>query len=327
MQFTRSNAITLLTLMLLAASCSKDDAPVQPDMPDHFRAANENSSSWITNVIEYLPAPGQFVNEGSTGTLDGAQKIVGGNDGLLSLGGFGGYVIVGFDHSIENKDGDDIGIYGNPLTVPSQEWSEAGIVCVMQDLNGNGKPDDGEWYELAGSEYSKATTTKKYRITYYNPKTSEAANVPWKDNQGHSGIVLANYFHIQPYYPAFATNRDSLVFEGTLLPSTLGKQYDDVYQTDLFTNKPFAWGYADNGSQELLDVAAEEGYGYNKLDISKAVKADGTPVQLKYVDFVKVYTGQNSNGSVSTDPDNPDLLMGEVSTEVAGMKDLHIKKN
>lgn len=324
MQFTSIKLLLLSTAMLLLAACSKDDEPVAPE-PDHFRPATSSSSAYISQVFEYLPAPGQFVNEGSTGTPEGAQALIGGSDGLLSLGGYGGYVIFGFDHSIENKDGNDIGIYGNPLTNPGQEWSEAGIVLVMQDKNGNGKPDDGEWYELAGSEYAKPATIKQYRITYYNPKKEEAADVLWKDNQGRSGYVLANFFHTQPYYPAFAVNQDSISFEGTLLVNTIQKKFDPVYQTDLVTNLPFAWGYSDSGSQELLDAIDQEGRGYNGLDIAKAVDSKGAAVQLKYIDFVKIYTGQNSNGDLSGDPDNPDRWLGEISTEVSGAVDLNIK--
>lgn len=325
MEFTRLKRILLFTLLAFMAACSKDDAPVTPE-PDHFRPATSASSAYISQVFEYLPAPGQFVNDGSTGTPQGAQAIIGGSDGLLSLGAYGGYVTFGFDHSIENKDGNDLGLYGNPLTNPGQEWSEPGIVQVMQDKNGNGKPDDGEWYELAGSEYAKAATIKQYRITYYNPKKEEAADVLWKDNQGRSGYVLANYFHTQPYYPSFAGNQDSIIFEGTLLTNTIQKKFDPVYQTDLVTNLPFSWGYADNGSQELLDAIEKEGRGYNSLDISKAVDSKGNTVTLKYIDFVKVYTGQNSNGDLSGDPGNPDRWLGEISTEISGAADLHIKK-
>lgn len=325
MEFTGIKRILLFTLLVLMAACSKDDEPVAPE-PDHFRPATSSSSAYISEVFEYLPAPGQFVNDGSTGTPEGAKAIIGGSDGLLSLGAYGGYVIFGFDHSIGNKDGNDLGLYGNPLTNPGQEWSEPGIVQVMQDKNGNGKPDDGEWYELAGSEYAKAATIKQYRITYYNPKKEEAADVLWKDNQGRSGYVLANYFHTQPYYPAFAGKPDSIVFEGTLLTNTIQKKFDPVYQTDLVTNLPFSGGYADNGSAELLDAIEKEGRGYNGLDIAKAVDSKGNTVTLKYIDFVKVYTGQNSNGDLSGDPDNPDRWLGEISTEISGAADLHIKK-
>ena len=80
------------------------------------------------------------------------------SEAYVSLGGFGGYVVVGFDHSIDNKVGEyDFGITGNSFAGSS----EPGIVWVMQDENGNGLPDD-TWYELKGSETGKPETSKLF---------------------------------------------------------------------------------------------------------------------------------------------------------------------
>lgn len=316
----KSMLAVAMAIGLYACSKKEDAAP----QADHFRPANDTSKKFINKVYEYLPAPGQFVNSSGTGNPEGAQRIAGGFTGLISLGGYGGYIVFGFDHSIENKTSHDLAIYGNPLVNKDQEWSEPGIVMVMQDLNGNGLPDDNAWYELAGSEYSKAETIKKYRIVYYNPKNVED-DIRWKDNQGKTGYVLRNMFHKQAYYPAWAANQDSLVFEGTLLKSTLGQAYDPDYGIGLITNKPAEWGYADNGSSVFLAAREEEGRGYNKFDLDWAVDKDGKKVALRYIDFVKVYTGQNSNGDPGTDPDGPNRMLGEVSTEVSGARDLHLK--
>ena len=54
----------------------------------------------------------------------------------VSLGGFGGYLVVGFDHSIDNSGDYDIAITGNAF----DGSSEPGIVWVMQDENGDGCP-------------------------------------------------------------------------------------------------------------------------------------------------------------------------------------------
>lgn len=318
---TMQNSILALALATGLYACSKKDGAAP--QPDYFRPATDTSKKFISKVFDYLPAPGQFVNSGSTGTPAGAQALAGGTNALLSLGGYGGYVVFGFDHSIENKAGYDLGIYGNPLVNKDQEWSEPGIVMVMQDLNGNGLPDDDAWYELAGSEYAKTGTVKKYRIVYYNPKNL-TDDVLWKDNQGRTGYVLRNMFHNQSYYPAWAANQDSLVFEGTLLPNTLQQAYSPDYGIGLITNKPLEWGYADNGSSIFLQAREEEGRGYNKFDIDRAVDKDGKTVSLAYIDFVKVYTGQNCNGDPGTDPNGPNRMLGEVSAEVSGARDLHL---
>ncbi|WP_160714073.1 PKD domain-containing protein [Chitinophaga solisilvae] len=324
MQLSTSLRITCLAATMALAACSKNNEDNGAPTRDGMRPATPNSSKYISQILEYKPAPGQFVNENTFGSPAGAQKLIGGINGLLSLGSFGGYVITGFDHSIENKAGMDFGIYGNVILGNGTDWSEPGIIMVMQDLNGNGKPDDGEWYELAGNEYNAPGTIRNYRIIYYNPKKATATDVLWKDNQGKSGYVLSNTFHNQSYYPLFAPNQDSLVFEGTLLRNTLVKEYNPVYHSELFNNKPVGAGYADNGSKEYQDLTEAKGRGYNTLDISTAVNAKGEKVNLKYIDFIKVYTGQNCNGNLSNDPGNQDRLLGEVSTEVGGIVDLHL---
>lgn len=303
-------------MVAILTSCGKNDGPVQEPV-------KPSDSPYISKIFEYLPAPGQFTNDSSFGTKEKANTMVGGvGNGLLSLGSYGGYVIFGFDHPIKNDSGDDIGIFGNPLTGVGMEWSEPGIVCVMQDKNGNGLPDDGEWYELAGSEYDKPETVKNYKITYYKP-TKTTDDVKWTDNLGKGGYVLKNRYHAQDYYPDWVT-ASSISFEGTLLKNTL---------TDggIITNKPFSFGYTDSGSPEYLRIQDQLGRGYNTFDISWAVDKNGQKVTLSQIDFVKVYTGQNCNGN-PYDPDitNPrSRYLGEISTEIAGAVDikLYIQKN
>ncbi len=257
------------------------------------------SSKYISKVFEYLPAPGQHINNASLGSPEQAQKLVGSITNLVSLGGFGGYIIFGFDHSVVNQSGSDLAIYGNPVG-PPYHFSEPGIVMVSQDKNGNGLPDD-EWFELAGSEYTKATTIKNYEITYTNPKAFEP--VPWTDNQGKSGFVNNSGKRVN-FYPLFAENQEKITFKGTLLPSTLTP-------SGLVTNAAFEWGYTD--SYSLGDDFATN--QYNSFDISWAIDATGKKVSLNTIDFIKVYTAQNVNAS----------FLGEISTDIKGASDLNIK--
>jgi len=302
----RFNRIIITTGLMAAVmmGCSKDETAEPGD--NGIRPVTDSSSPYISAVFDYQPAPGQFVNE-SIGTPAGARKIVGGTTEVLHLGAFGGYVVFGFDHSILNKNGADLAIYGNPVK-PPVELSEPGIVMVSRDENRNGRPDDA-WYELAGSEYGAATTIKHYRVTYYNP--GGVKDVPWKDSQGRSGAVLINSFHNHSYYPLFAANQDSISFEGTLLKSTSGV----LPGTSTYVNTGFAWGYADNwGTDAVKDSYATN--LYNSFDISWAVNSNGETVTLPAIDFVKVYTGQQDKG---------DPAVGEVSTEIRGAVDLNMK--
>ena len=264
-----------------------------------YRAASGASSAYSNRVYEYTPAPGQFINETNTGGFTGsestreaaveyASKRIA-KQSYVSLGSFGGYIIVGFDHSIQNKGGYDFAIQGNAF----DSSNEPGIVWVMQDVNGNGLPDD-EWYELRGSEYDNAETIRGYKITYTRPAEADAP-VAWSDNTGGSGTIDRVKEHTQAYYPEWLG--EQFTFEGTRLPDNIGKAGEK------WTMEPFAWGYADNYS------ASDRTGMTNRLRISDAVTADGAPANLAQVDFIMVQTGVNAKAP----------LIGEVSTEVSGI--------
>lgn len=175
-------------------------------------------SPYISKVYEYCPAPGQFINEmpryeeGDTyeTILQKAEESISGtNDIMISLGGYGGYVTFGFDHTVINIPGEkDFRIWGNAfyeLLNPDQRGgsAEPGIVMVSYDTNCNGLPDD-EWYELAGSEYYKAETRHNYTITYRRPDPDRIPEeddsgflddinyIPWSDSDGASGHMAKN---------------------------------------------------------------------------------------------------------------------------------------
>ncbi|WP_316798417.1 PKD domain-containing protein [Pedobacter frigidisoli] len=300
--------ILILSTMLLI-SCKKEVSEVKEEENPVV-----HSSPYINKIYEFKQAPGQFTNDlVKTDILIGSA-----GNGLVSLGAYGGFIVFGFDHPVENGSGADLGIYGNPLIASGMEFSEPGIVCVMKDENKNGLPDD-TWYELAGSEYNASTTIKGYSITYHKPATL-SDDIRWTDNQGKEGLVLRNQFHSQDYFPSWATN-STISFTGTLVKNTL-------VAGAIISNKPLAYGYTDNGSSEYLALQEKLGRGYNTFDIDWAVDASGKRVTLNAVDFVKVYTAQNNNGN----PFHPDLsnersrYIGEISTEFGGAADLKLLK-
>jgi len=129
------------------------------------------SPSYANKLIEYRPAPGQFINDPSAGTPAVAEQILNGIGNSLSLGAYGGYVILGFNSPVindpENPYGVDFIIYGNG----SPTHAEPGIIKVMKDENQNGLPDD-KWYEIAGSAHFTKDCTNDYIINYQNPGLS-----------------------------------------------------------------------------------------------------------------------------------------------------------
>ena len=294
-------------------------------------AAATAASPWLHRLYSYRPAPGQFVNDlpehepGDTEAemLAKAEELLCGDKtpGTVTLGAYGGYVIVGFDHPVANVEGQrDFVIYGNAFSRDSSSRtgsSEPGIIMVSEDTNGNGLPDD-PWYELAGSEYNNPATQHSYRITYFRPDTGRPADADpdpdekyitdrtyirytTNDRAKPEGYVRRNTFHAQPYWPAWLDGEETLEYEGACLPDN----YVNIGSggSDLFVQRSYGYGYADN-------ISNDEELGF---DISWAVDAQGRPVRLGGVHFIKVYTAVNQDCG----------WIGETSTEVCGGEDLH----
>lgn len=307
------------------ASCSTEEPSPEPE-PEP-----EGPSPYVAKVFDYRPAAGQYVNvipeyeEGDTQedmNRKALEAICGDADGMISLGGFGGYVVVGFDHTVENKAGlCDFHVLGNAFYATGQSEygnSEPGVIQVSCDANRNGQPDDA-WYEIAGSSHNgteswiqKAAdagndtqTVRDYEITYYRPASTPTKPtkeyIRWEDNQGNSGYRAKNDTHKQPYYPQWI-DEEKLTFKGTRLPQNA---IDLSGQGNNFGLFRFAYGYADN-VQSTLDSSA--------IDIDWAVDADGNPANLKGIDFIRIYTGINQENG----------WLGECSTEIAGIVDLHM---
>lgn len=293
-------------------------------------AKGMNNSPYITRVFEYSPAPGQFINTlpkwDADDTPDSlalkAQKSIANNNRtMISLGGYGGYVVIGFDHTIVNMpDSCDFKVLGNAFWAASNPnpgaskrggSCEPGIVMVSVDANKNGLPDD-EWFELAGSEYNSQSTIKNYKITYYKPSADKIATpdnknkyltdttyVRWETNGYGDGYLYKNSFHNQSYWPQWLG--DSIVFEGTKLDNNY---VDESGVGTYYVQYSYPWGYADN---------APNADPMSNMDIAWAVDKEGNKVNLSGIDFIKIYTGVNQYCG----------WLGETSTEVMGVTDLH----
>ena len=285
---------------------------VCPPEGSYKRVQTPGSSAKWNRVYEFMAAPGQFVNENYTATTM-SEACTYAEDRLrkgeyVSLGAFGGYIVVGFDHSIGNDGGYNIQISGNSY----RNSSDPGIVWVMQDENGNGLPDD-TWYELKGSEYGRPSTRLDYAVTYYRPDRP-GRPVAWIDNEGHTGEVEYIATHAQDYYYPRWVRENAYTLVGRKLTSNTV-----MISPNNWINKEFEWGYADNFSPvDRLTEEANKGGGANSnhFKIDHAVRYDGQPANLRYIDFVKVQTGVNARAG----------WIGEVSTEVVGVSDYNMIK-
>lgn len=308
-------------------------------------------SPYIAKVFDYMPGVGQFVNElpryekGDTkeDIIAKVQERISGEDAyMITLGGFGGYVTFGFDHTIENVagkrdfriNGNAFGANANPRPdAPFGGSCEPGVIMVAYDKNKNGKPDENEWYEIAGSSYSTAEkepwyniakdngndlrVIHDYEITYYRPEKEKSEQnaeidnyksfvtipkyIRWEDNKGNSGYKVKNVYHEQSYYPLWI-EEDSYTLKGTRLPEN---GVDESGKGNYYVLYGFRYGYVDN-YPNLNDNSA--------IDIDWAVDKTGNKVQLSGIDFIRVHCGINQENG----------WLGEASTEIEGAEDLHL---
>lgn len=308
-------------------------------------------SPYITKVFDFLPAPGQFVNvhppyeEGDTQediNKKVEMRIVGEKNELVSLGGWGGYVVFGFDQTIANVPGRrDFRILGNAFGAnanpnPNAPWggsAEPGIIMVAYDKNGNGVPDDDEWYEIKGSANFSAekepwyeialnngndiSTIRDFEMTYFRPETEvhdqvgEVDNpdsyitinnyIRWTNNQGKNGYKVKNIYYNQTYYPAWI-KEDQITYKGIRLAEN---GVDESGKGSYFVLYGFRFGYVDN-YPNLHDNAG--------IDIDWAIDKEGNKVDLPGIDFVKVYNGVDQENG----------WLGECSTEITGGVNLHL---
>ena len=214
-------------------------------------------------------------------------------------------------------------------------------LMVAYDKNKNGRPDEDEWYEIAGSGnfttkteawYSIAVENgndtdvfRDYEMTYYRPTREEPEEsaepdnplayitikdyIRWTDNRGNNEYKVKNVYHTQTYYPAWV-DENQLTFHGIRLANNAineGKFNPGINSGSVyFVLYSFRYGYVDN-SPNVDDNSA--------IDIDWAVDREGNPVELPGVDFIKVYNGVNQENG----------WLGECSTEVERGEDLHMQ--
>lgn len=242
-------------------------------------------TSSLVSIIDYLPSPCYNMDDYPFATKAEAieqMKFNLDDESSVPLGTFGGYVIVGFDHTVINAYGKRDFIV-KMSTASSLKLSPVSIY-VAYDKNKNGIPDADEWYEIAGSEHYKSSTIKNYEVTYFKPDPNKApvagkANwqydkeyLKWADNKNVSGtITKTERWTYSDYFPQWMGG--SYTVKGTKLNIPVKDVSDG--EGLKFNVGTYDWGYG--------------GIKDPTIDISWAVDANGKKVHLPGIDFVKVY--------------------------------------
>ncbi len=147
-----------------------------------------------------MPAPGQFVNlapryedgdDAETMCRKATEAINRGD--VVTLGAFGGYIIMKLDEPVYTSINDDnmgLRVESNAFITSTDHLGrkygscEPGIVMVMEDYNRNGLPDDGKWMEIYGEVSHLGSPVD---VAYHNP--NDNGDIPYTASDGTEGYV------------------------------------------------------------------------------------------------------------------------------------------
>lgn len=302
-------------------------------------AANAQSKQTI-KVIEYCPAPGQFIN--NLPSIDAGmsqeerlkvceEQLEDGNP--VCLGAAGGYITLSLDQPIKNGKGSDLRILGNAFYSQNDPvYGDATIGGSVEPgivyAGVGASPETAQWYELAGSEYY-TTQRHNFKITYHKP-TAETGDhslpcsifdkyirfaASWTEPDGtpcdSTGYLMKNSFHMQSYWPQWE-DKEEFTFHGSRLPDNAinyggdGSDADNPQYWVTYRYASDSYGYA--------DAAPNSDDTYTTFDLDWAVDKNGNPVNLDHADFIRIQTGVLQQCGWT----------GETSTEVAGLVNLHL---
>lgn len=292
-------------------------------------------SPFAAELLSYRPAPGQFVQDpafnnpqAALGPPVGGGTFDGDETKAVTLGGFGGVLVLGFDHTVRddprNPFGLDCIVFGNAFWAGgnvNRRWGEPATIEISLDVNKNGVADD-PWFLVSGSHITDS-------LARWQSQT-------WDDDAG------------DPTYPP--TEAWWVPFGEIGVWQTWGYRLpESPFEIGLILenpNGPFAteegiWGYADCSPTLMLgdmdgdNVIDDEGItpeafytvpddpfavgvdagsgGGDAFDIAWAIDADtGQPAALPGFDFIRITNATN----VIFGP------FGERSAEICGVSDV-----
>lgn len=193
----------------------------------------------------YLPAPGQRINVAlwnnagkALGSLLGGGSATPNNDDVVTLGGFGGQIVLAFDHNVEdcpaNPMGLDAIVFSNTFWQsgnPQWHWSELATIEIMPELNGNttaGDDPDEKWYLIPGSHLANSSS-HRVQSWYRGVVDGYPAYTNWPDSYQTAAYEL---------FPVLATvdGKDGIL---------VNPKYNPTDPDDPNNELEGYWGYAE----------------------------------------------------------------------------------
>ena len=252
-------------------------------------------AQFASRVVDYSPAPGQFVSDPAfndpsraLGAPIGGGLLTADLTSLVTLGGFGGSLTLAFDTPVEDDESNPLGldciVFGSAFYVAGNEnrrWAEAGLIEISYDTNANGLADD-EWFTIPGSALA-APMTLPLPPAFNGPILENGSG---DDTEEHFG-----YADLSPTLLLGDSDADNIVDDPNANPADFYTTPDDPATTGI-----------DAGSA-----------GGDAFDIAWAINPiTGTPANLTGFHFIRITT--------AVDHTNP--VFGEVSTEIDAVADV-----
>ena len=210
----------LLILCLCTGICLADEFnPFASRVIDISLNAGEGTS--------LLPAPGGYINlpdfadsSKAIGSPNGGGTLTANNDVIVTLGGFGGRIVLAFENDVLNDPANFMGldaiVFGNAMynyADPHLRWAEPGTIEIMPEIDGDGIPrscPQEKWYLIPGSDNLDNTTyqSKLWQSDFEAyPKNPEIYS-GWPESYETTGFSLywqyyndgATRFVVNPYY-------------------------------------------------------------------------------------------------------------------------------
>lgn len=182
-------------------------------------------------VLEYHPAPGQFVNAMPDADESTTQEEVNhrceeqlASDGLIHLGTFGGYITVKFDHPIENKLGSDILILGNGF------YADNDPIYGSATIGGSIEP--GIVYVGVGKNLEEANGMSLQARNTIPPKSMTLKLLTISLRQ--RGVIILNSLHPTIIISNGNVRGQTRMVNAVILPAIIARMFIIVSRIGLF---------------------------------------------------------------------------------------------
>ena len=290
-------------------------------------------SPFAVSVLEFKPAPGQFVNVtefndpgAALGSPQGGGTSAADNTSVVSLGGFGGSITLGFDHTVEddpfNPFGMDAIVFGNAFFLGGdrdRHWAECATIEISLDVNCNGLADD-PWYLIPGSHI--ADPAGQFFVQTWDDNIADGTFPPSTASwipPGESGewttegyLLPQELFGQLPVVNPESTGDAEGIFGYAEYSPTLilgDTDADDVVDDATITPEVF---YTAPDDPTTTGITLGSGGG-DAFDIAWAIDPlTGLPAGISGFDFIRITNGVNAIVGI----------LGELSPEIEAVADV-----